>query len=133
MEKFSKQASSKNGYRKTCKNCHNKYVREVWYVKNADKQKRAVKEWSERNKAAVLATRYKCSVEEIQALLDRGCCDNCGKTEELHVDHCHSTGKIRGILCRGCNHGLGQFEDSPEKLQGAIEYLARVYGDSTLS
>lgn len=41
----------------------------------------------------------------------------------LHVDHDHKTNKIRGLLCRGCNFGLGNFEDSIGRLQGAIEYL----------
>ena len=39
------------------------------------------------------------------------------------LDHCHKTGKIGKMLCRGCNIGLGQFEDSVEKLQNAISYL----------
>ncbi len=42
-----------------------------------------------------------------------------------HVDHCHKTGKIRGILCRLCNGGLGFFRDNPESLAAAIRYLAR--------
>lgn len=41
----------------------------------------------------------------------------------LAVDHCHTTGKIRGLLCGGCNVGLGHFKDNPEYLANAIEYL----------
>lgn len=40
-----------------------------------------------------------------------------------YVDHCHTTGKVRGILCGNCNTGLGHFKDSPMLLQRAIEYL----------
>lgn len=46
--------------------------------------------------------------------------------EELskpNVDHCHKSGKIRGLLCRGCNHGLGNFRDNQEFLLRAKEYL----------
>jgi len=39
------------------------------------------------------------------------------------VDHCHSSGKVRGLLCQQCNTGLGMFKDNPNSLQTAIEYL----------
>lgn len=41
----------------------------------------------------------------------------------FHVDHCHTTGRVRGLLCRGCNHILGTVKDNPETLQRAISYL----------
>lgn len=46
-------------------------------------------------------------------------------TRELAVDHCHTTGKIRGLLCRGCNQGLGNFRDNITYLKKAITYLER--------
>lgn len=51
--------------------------------------------------------------------------DKCGRS--LAVDHCHSTGKIRGLLCTDCNTALGLFNDSPGSLNRAIEYLNREY------
>lgn len=45
--------------------------------------------------------------------------------EVLHIDHDHRTGNIRGYLCRACNHGVGNFRDSPELLSVAIAYLSR--------
>lgn len=41
----------------------------------------------------------------------------------LHIDHDHRTGQIRGLLCHGCNTGLGNIGDSVEKLEGLINYL----------
>lgn len=58
----------------------------------------------------------------------RGCCVICGKHQSefknrLAVDHSHKTGKIRGLLCITCNAGLGMFQDNPQILANAIEYL----------
>jgi hypothetical protein len=47
--------------------------------------------------------------------LDRG--------PRVHVDHCHISGKVRGVLCQNCNLGLGHFHDTPEKLERAAAYL----------
>jgi hypothetical protein len=46
-----------------------------------------------------------------------------GQPRSLYVDHCHTTGKIRGLLCTNCNQGIGSFFDSPEILLAAIRYL----------
>ena len=61
-------------------------------------------------------------------------CKICDKTEEqigksLSVDHCHTTGSIRGLLCYKCNLALGHLEDSVDRLQKAIDYLT----DSSIS
>lgn len=42
-----------------------------------------------------------------------------------HVDHDHSTGEFRALLCPGCNKGLGQFDESPERLQKAAKFLEK--------
>lgn len=44
---------------------------------------------------------------------------------KLHVDHCHQTGKIRGLLCQKCNMALGLLNDSVEILETAIRYLKK--------
>jgi hypothetical protein len=47
-----------------------------------------------------------------------------GKLKNLHVDHCHTTGQIRGLLCFNCNSTLGRFNDDINIFQSAIDYLA---------
>lgn len=59
----------------------------------------------------------------------QGKCPICGlqfdgSPRQEHVDHDHVTGKVRGVLCRDCNLGLGRFKDNPDALASAIRYLA---------
>ena len=58
----------------------------------------------------------------------RGGCAICGSPggpddKRLHVDHCHETGGVRGLLCSPCNVTLGMFRDDPERLRAAADYL----------
>jgi Recombination endonuclease VII len=54
-------------------------------------------------------------------------CAICGTDKpgarEWHTDHCHTTGKVRGVLCQLCNNALGGFKDDVSRLQAAINYL----------
>ncbi len=56
-----------------------------------------------------------------------GLCAICSKAEtngkRLSVDHCHTTKKVRGLLCGNCNRGLGLFKDNQAYLKEAIKYL----------
>jgi hypothetical protein len=52
-------------------------------------------------------------------------CALCRVKPPVDIDHCHATNRIHGLLCRGCNVGLGLFYDSEERLLDAIAYLKR--------
>jgi hypothetical protein len=85
----------------------------------------------EKEKYAGLTKLYGLSKEQYDLMLSEQnhSCYICGIKDidcpksVLHVDHDHSTGKIRGLLCHHCNTGLGHFKDNVELLQKAIEYL----------
>lgn len=74
-----------------------------------------------------LLRNYGISGIEYSILLEKqkGVCFICGKRQKksLAVDHCHKTGKIRGLLCDRCNRGLGFFKDSAENLLRASHYI----------
>lgn len=73
---------------------------------------------------------YGLTVEQVEEMAAKGC-EICGTSEwtgkhaRPHVDHCHKTGRVRGILCGECNTGLGKFRDDPALLRRAVEYLSR--------
>jgi hypothetical protein len=84
---------------------------------------------------ANLLKRYGISFAEFESMLDNQDhkCEICGhhlclggtKAFLPNIDHDHRTGKIRGLLCNGCNIGLGGFRDKASALRSAIAYLAK--------
>jgi hypothetical protein len=85
-----------------------------------DSYKRSFRRWYLREK-------YGLTLEQYDEMLERqgGGCAICGKPPgdiALHVDHCHETGRVRGLLCFACNAGLGQFKHDPELLVAAATY-----------
>lgn len=83
---------------------------------------------------------YGLTEAQYQAMLEGqdGKCAICGsrhglasKKHPLYVDHCHSTGKVRGLLCNRCNAGLGMFQDQPALLVRALNYLSKSSSGAT--
>lgn len=116
---FVKNIHSKTGFRKVCKDCHNKKAK-TYRTENPD----AIKNSKLKQTLGVTLADKIAMIEKQQ-----GCCAICKvdlKTVKLtSVDHCHNTGKIRGVLCNACNVGLGHFRDSIKNLFFAAVYLLK--------
>jgi hypothetical protein len=146
---FYKMAGMRDGHRNECKACNladkrrryaadpAKYIGMVkrWQQANAERYNayqrdlRARPEQKRKIRDAYYRRTFGISADDFDALLAKqgGRCAICGRAPEreasLHLDHHHDTGVIRGILCIGCNQGIGQFQDDPELLERAAAYL----------
>lgn len=146
MSKFYNEKSGRHGKRQPCKTCSDAKQR-IYYEKNKEKIYAYRLSWarsrpdSQRN--SQLLRKYGISLEEYHALLEQqgGVCAICGRKESavdsrwkklrsLAVDHCHSNGHVRGLLCQKCNHGLGHFRDMPEVMIEAAYYLLEDRGNA---
>jgi hypothetical protein len=107
------------------------------YQRHREKRIAAVKAYRAANPDKIkhlnLRRAYGISLEEYNALAEAQGhkCAICGASDaqstiskkHFFVDHCHETGKVRGLLCNHCNRGLGAFKDNTEFLAKAIAYL----------
>ena len=131
---FGKDKSKKTGLSSYCLDCA-KSSRKINYTKNLVKEKQKLTDYYKANKekfhAYSLKSLYGVSAEKYKEMqAQQGyMCQIC-KTHEsnlkrkLFVDHCHETGKVRGLLCQHCNTMLGNAKDNVLVLQSAINYLA---------
>ena len=76
---------------------------------------------------------YGLTVDEVEELKkSQGyVCIICGLGGRLCVDHCHTTNRVRGMLCARCNTGIGSFKDNPELLLNAIRYIKSTKAGTT--
>jgi len=139
-----------DGLSSRCKGCHDdstrrwrkrnpeKYAATNWRCRKRNPEKYAElrRRWKKRNpekwaaiqRRARLVREYGISSEEFDVRLNSqdGVCAICRETRpRLAVDHCHKTGKIRGLLCFNCNAALGLLKDDPKRLRSAIAYLRK--------
>lgn len=135
ISNFSIDKKKKDGFRTRCKECHHNY-----YLENKEKINLSHKNWQSKNKDYIKIynriIKYGVSLDQYNQMLQEqnGVCFICGKEEtiidkrvnrtvSLAVDHNHSTGKVRGLLCVKCNSILGLANDNIELLQKSIDYL----------
>lgn len=110
-----------------------------WRLRNPERMKAHVKRWAENNperraqisRKAKLKNTFGMSEQDYEELLQSQnyCCAICntptptGRWKVFAVDHCHTTGKVRGLLCNECNRGMGLLKDSADICMKAAIYL----------
>lgn len=106
----------------------------TWREKNkerlADKNKTWYEENKEHRREYQLLKKYGLNIDDFDRMLDEQghCCKICNThisqlNKPLYVDHCHTTNKVRGLLCHTCNSCIGHAKDDIEILKSAIKYL----------
>lgn len=144
-DQFFRQPRGKNGRRANCKACdasrHVSYVaanRDKVNAKRrqsqaapevrarlAQRQREKRRQDPERFRDHDRKKLYGISRAEWERLLQEqgGRCAVCFREAPLAVDHCHKTGKVRGLLCRSCNCAIGLFHEDTERMAQAVTYL----------
>lgn len=110
---FTKRLRNRDGLRSRCKYC-DRASEKAYRLENPNS-----------SRLAKVRQVYGLNADEyIQLLTEHdNKCRICKSDKRLGVDHCHKTGKVRGILCTRCNTGLGMFGDNINSLINSIEYL----------
>lgn len=140
---FGKDRSNKDGLTHRCKSCRNPQSKE-WQRKNPEKVKEANRKNREKRKEYYnsperklkyrsweLERKFGITHEDYELMLAEqdGVCKICKQHRVasnkyyMAIDHCHNTGKIRGILCTRCNTAIGLLEENIDNLNNAIKYL----------
>ena len=124
LEMFSIHSQGVGRRHPRCNDCRNKDARE-YYALNRE---RLLAKQKGRDYHKTGLKKFNLTPEEYAQMLEEqnGVCAICNTpptTQRLAVDHDHETGKVRGLLCRKCNFGIGYLQDNVETLAQAIVYL----------
>lgn len=104
----------------------------AWRLANPDRVREQHKRGALRRREYKLQQQYGLTIAAYDALVEasNGLCAVCDKpprgvrsATKLHVDHCHNTGRVRGLLCHACNVALGMARDNPDTLRRLAVYL----------
>jgi hypothetical protein len=136
---ISEQRESNNGllYEVKCADCGEIHLRNAKHLKQGIRSQEC-KEYHPPNytglekRDGIIRNQYGITLAQYNSMLEAQnyTCAICGNGDEvegrrLAIDHCHTTGKVRGLLCGKCNRGLGLFYDNQELLSNAIKYLTK--------
>lgn len=123
LDAYSPSARGVFGRFSYCKACQSEYVNGKWHERDEEARAR------DRLRMALGDARRKYGEEGVAVALRREAgegCDVCGRRgDRMAIDHCHTTGKVRGLLCMGCNVALGAVEDDPDRLRALALYVER--------
>lgn len=135
---FYPDKSKKDGIHPICVACHKQYKKEL-HARDSEARDRQLlrsKKYRElnpeKNKIAItnatLKKKYGITLEEYNLMLvkQNNKCAVCGDfpiKQRLHVDHKHTTGKIRGLLCQSCNVSIGKMKEDPLLLRKLASYI----------
>jgi protein-arginine kinase activator protein McsA len=130
---FNKRSGSADGFDYKCRDCAKEAYRVHYYSdEHIDTIRAKSRVWRQENPDTVKNGRFKrlygITLEQYLKMKDKqnGCCATCGKEPEtLCVDHDHTTGKVRGLLCSNCNRALGFLQDNIDILRQAVKYLRK--------
>ena len=127
---FRKKLDGKYGVGAQCKSCINAAQT------RPKKPKRTKEETKNLYKSRAFFKKYgihRSDFDLLRAKQDNKCAickGNLENNKKSHMDHCHASGKLRGVLCTKCNVGLGMFQDNMENLKSAVKYLKKYSVDS---
>ena len=139
VDKKEKQKEYYKKYKEKNKEKLDQYYKE-YIEKNKEKLIKYGKEYKETNKEKLYnyyknykvnytLKKYNLTKEDYNKIIDlqNGKCKICkidfNVNQKPQIDHCHTTNKFRGLLCKKCNVGLGMFNDNIELFKNCIEYL----------
>lgn len=112
IEVFQKRSRSKDGLSSYCDSCTKELYRSK-YSKSRIKNTYGI-EYSH-VESLIKSQSNRCAI-----------CSNIFKElSEMHIDHCHKSGNVRGLLCHNCNSGIGMLKDSADIIFSAYEYLIK--------
>lgn len=115
---YRSSARTRDGLQHECKVCHNSNSLKHYY-KNKEKRVVQRRDYHYRRN-------YGISFNDFSQMSDNvgNKCEVCEETPVV-LDHCHTTGKVRGVLCNKCNQALGLMRDNEQFILGLVEYLKR--------
>lgn len=129
IDEFHKSKNSIYGRASLCKVCANKSARENHHKRSGCKDR------AKQVKSRYLERTYNMTIEQLEEKVrgQNGVCEICRNLLDMssltHVDHCHKTGRVRGVLCSNCNRGIGYLQDDAAVVSAAADYLRRYQSD----